>query len=126
MGPVQTAPARAPGGVIEAARRKKIIDQTQTWHSRVPTWPSFPSSVVRNVHSHHTDGVHSLIIETDMHSGTHIDAPLRFNAGGWDVDNIGGDIAKVAGRRIELQAFPWRFQGGEACITRLLAYVDEA
>lgn len=276
MAAAQTATAPAPAGIIEAARRKKMIDLTQAWHNRVPTWPYFPSSMVKNFHSHHRDGVMSLIIETNMHSGTHIDAPLHFNAGGWDlaqiplerccgsalavdisseiqeytyygldtirrhipkgeslrqddiliiytgwhiynwegpkrneeiyfckhpgpdptvtewlidhnvkwvgsdcpavehpfntmirgyrpdlcremavrfgkksleeiipeehmlschrrmmaknlmhVDNIGGDIAVVAGKRIEVQAFPWRFQGGEACITRLLAYVEE-
>jgi hypothetical protein len=41
------------------------------------------------------------------------------------VDYIGGDIAKVAGKRIEVQVFPCRFLGGEAPITRRLAYVDE-
>ncbi|MFQ5894781.1 MAG: cyclase family protein [Nitrospinota bacterium] len=254
---------------------RRLIDLTQRWHSRVPTWPYFPSSMVRNFHSHHKDGLMSLIIETNMHSGTHIDAPLHFNAGGWDlaeipldrcygsalvvdvsrdveeyslvsremierriprgeevrqediliiyygwhvhnwegekrneqtffckhpgptpdvtdwlieknvkwvgsdapafehpfwtmirgyrpdliremekkfgspiqeilpeehmlhchrrmmarnqmhVDNIGGDIAQVAGKRVEVQIFPWRFVGGEACIGRLVAWVEE-
>ena len=40
------------------------------------------------------------------------------------VDNIGGAIARVAGKRVEVQAFPWRFQGGEACVTRLPACMD--
>lgn len=65
-----------------------LVDLTQRWHSRVPTWPYFPSSKVWNFHSHHKDGLMSLIVETNMHSGTHIDAPLHFNAGGWDLAHI--------------------------------------
>ena len=138
MAAAWTATAPAPAGVLEAARRKPVVDLTQVWHNRVPTWPYFPSSMVRNFQRRHRDGVLSLIIETTMHSGTHIDVPLHLNAGGWDLchcwmmardlmhaDNIGGDIAKAAGKRIEVQAFPWRLRGGEACIARLPADVDE-
>ena len=36
------------------------------------------------------------------------------------VDNVGGDIDRVTGKRIYVMALPWRFMGGEACICRLV------
>ena len=40
------------------------------------------------------------------------------------VDNIGGDISEVLGRRVTVGAFPWRFYGGEASICRLVAFAE--
>ena len=57
-------------GLIQSGETFDFIDMTQRWHNRVPTWPYFPSSEIRNFHSHHKDGLCSLIIETNMHSGT--------------------------------------------------------
>ena len=66
----------------------KLIDLTQPWCAQTPTWPYFPSSEVTAFHSHHRDNVHSLIIKTNMHSGTHVDAPLHFNPRGWDCAEV--------------------------------------
>ncbi len=74
--------------LIQSGDTLDFVDMTQRWHNRVPTWPYFPSSEIRNFHSHHKDGLCSLIIETNMHSGTHIDAPLHFNVGGWDLADM--------------------------------------
>ena len=41
------------------------------------------------------------------------------------LENLGGEIAEVAGRRVDLGAFPWRWQGGEGCICRVAAFVEE-
>jgi kynurenine formamidase len=39
-------------------------------------------------------------------------------------ENVGGDIATLGTRRCTIGAFPWRFQGGEASICRIIAFVD--
>jgi kynurenine formamidase len=40
------------------------------------------------------------------------------------VENVGGDLDQVLGRRCRIGAFPWRFVGGEASICRVVAFVD--
>jgi kynurenine formamidase len=49
-------------------------------------------------------------------------AILRKNIVG--IENIGGDIDEVTGKRVTLAAFPWRWVGGDGCIVRLVAIVD--
>ena len=41
------------------------------------------------------------------------------------LENLGGEIAEVAGRRIDVGAFPWRWVGGEASICRVVAFVND-
>jgi kynurenine formamidase len=40
------------------------------------------------------------------------------------IENIGGDLDKVTGKRCTFAAFPWRWPGGDGCILRVLAVVD--
>jgi kynurenine formamidase len=40
------------------------------------------------------------------------------------LENLGGELAEVAGRRVSLGAFPWRWVGGEGCICRVAAFLD--
>jgi len=40
------------------------------------------------------------------------------------LENLGGELADVAGRRVAVGAFPWRWIGGEACICRVVAFVE--
>lgn len=40
------------------------------------------------------------------------------------IENVGGDLDKVTGKRCFFVAFPWRWQGGDGCILRVLAIVD--
>ena len=41
------------------------------------------------------------------------------------IENIGGDIDQVTGKRCTLAAFPVRYEGGEASLVRLVAIVEE-
>jgi arylformamidase len=66
----------------------KLVDLTQVWSVQTPTWPYFPSSRVSHFHSHHRDNVFSAIVETNMHSGTHVDAPQHFNSTGWYMHEV--------------------------------------
>jgi hypothetical protein len=38
---------------------------------------------------------------------------------------FGGDIDLLVNRRVEVGFFPWRFVGGESCIGRAVAFVDD-
>jgi kynurenine formamidase len=40
------------------------------------------------------------------------------------IENVGGDLDKVTGKRAFFMAFPWRWPGGDGSIVRILAIVD--
>ncbi len=40
------------------------------------------------------------------------------------IENIGGDLDEVTGKRCFFMAFPWRWKGGDGCGVRVLAIVD--
>ena len=45
-------------------------------------------------------------------------------AGICGLENLGGDIDEVTGKRVTIAAFPWRWVGGDGCITRVVAITD--
>src|SRR4029077_21053259 len=40
------------------------------------------------------------------------------------LENLGGELAEVAGTRQDVGAFPWRWVNGEGCVCRVVAFVD--
>ena len=40
------------------------------------------------------------------------------------IENIGGDIDKITGKRCTFFAFPWRWPEGEGCALRVVAVLD--
>jgi len=40
------------------------------------------------------------------------------------IENVGGDIDKVTGRRCTFALFPWNWERGDGCIIRLVAIID--
>lgn len=40
------------------------------------------------------------------------------------VENIGGDVAKISGRRATFQCYPWKWLEGDACVVRFMGMVD--
>jgi kynurenine formamidase len=40
-------------------------------------------------------------------------------------ENVGGDIASIGTRRCTIGAFPWRFEGAEAGVCRIVAFLDD-
>lgn len=40
------------------------------------------------------------------------------------VENVGGDLDEVSGKRCTFQGFPWRWLEGDACVIRLVAIFD--
>ena len=49
---------------------------------------------------------------------------ILFTNGILGIENVGGDIDKVTGKRVTIAAFPWRWVKGDGCIVRVLAIVD--
>ena len=40
-------------------------------------------------------------------------------------ENIGGDIDQVLNRRCRIGAFPWKIIGGDGCVSRVVAFLDD-
>lgn len=40
------------------------------------------------------------------------------------LENVGGDLDKVTGKRCTFMAFPWNYPQGEACLLRVVAVID--
>lgn len=49
---------------------------------------------------------------------------LLLRAGIPTIENVGGDLAEVSGKRCTIHAYPWRFSQGDACVVRLMAMFD--
>jgi len=49
---------------------------------------------------------------------------LAFPGGCIHAENVGGDIDRVLNTRCVIGAFPWKFEGGEACPCRIIAFLD--
>jgi kynurenine formamidase len=47
-----------------------------------------------------------------------------FQEGLLHAENIGGDIELVLGQRCVIGAFPWRYEGLEACPCRIVAFAN--
>ncbi len=48
-----------------------------------------------------------------------------FPEGVLHVENVGGDIDQVLNRRCKIGAFPWRFEGGEGAMCRVVAFLED-
>ena len=40
------------------------------------------------------------------------------------IENVGGDLDIVTGKRCTFMAFPWRWESGDGCGVRILAVID--
>jgi len=61
----------------------------------MPTWPQFASIEVTDITTHHRDRKSTMLVKTNMHTGTHIDAPSHFIKGGKGIDRV--DLEHFAG-----------------------------
>jgi kynurenine formamidase len=51
---------------------------------------------------------------------------ILFSNGILGIENVGGDIDKVTGKRVTFSFFPIRWTRGDGCIIRLVAILDPA
>ncbi len=66
----------------------KLIDLTQPWGTMAPPFPTDPPPVISVIGTISDGGLFSQKIETPMHCGTHIDAPIHALSGGKDMASI--------------------------------------
>ena len=48
-----------------------------------------------------------------------------FTNGILGIENVGGDLDKVTGKRVTFAFFPWNWERGDGCIIRLVAMIDK-
>lgn len=66
----------------------RLVDLTLPWDHSAPAYPGHPSPQIRSMQVLPRDRLESYIVETSMHAGTHLDAPLHMYAGGQDIESI--------------------------------------
>jgi len=89
----------------------RLVDLTQPWGDRMPTWPQFASIEVTDITTHHRDRKSTMLVKTNMHTGTHIDAPSHYCETGRDLGQIELDELYGTGLVIDLRPItkPWSY-----------------
>jgi arylformamidase len=82
----------------------RLVDLTQPWGDRMPTWPQFQSIEVTDITTHHRDRKSTMLVKTNMHTGTHIDAPSHYCETGRDLGRI--DINELFGTGLVIDLRP--------------------
>ncbi len=69
--------------------KPKVIDLSHIWYYCMPTWPTQPNFLYEQTGNAARDGCTMHVIhQMTTHTGTHIDTPLHFIAGGKSVEQI--------------------------------------
>ena len=50
---------------------------------------------------------------------------ILFKAGILGIENVGGDLDAVTGKRCTFAFFPWNWERGDGCVIRLVAIMDK-
>ena len=66
----------------------RFIDLTHTFHDHMPVYPGDPEAQLYPTADLNSDGYNDFKIESGMHVGTHIDAPLHMMAQGRHISEI--------------------------------------
>lgn len=101
----------------------RIVDLTQPWGDRIPTWPQFSSIQVTDITTHQRDRKSTVLVKTNMHTGTHIDAPIHYAEGGKDLSQIPLADLVGTGLVIDLRPItkPWSYYSVDDVLSRLPA-----
>jgi len=67
---------------------ERLVDLSQPWNVLTPGWPTYSSPIVQWAKKLSTERVNAQRVETMLHVGTHIDAPMHFVTGGKDVASL--------------------------------------
>ena len=79
----------------------QYIDLTQTFGPKMPVYPGDPQSELKQITTIEKDGFTDHQLNTAMHVGTHMDAPLHMIAGGKKISEINPDKFFGLGRLID-------------------------
>lgn len=85
---------------LATPRDGTFIDLSMAWSSATPPFPTDPAPVVKWIKRLETHGTNHQFIETALHVGTHMDAPLHWSDAGGDVASI--PLDRVAGPAVVL------------------------
>jgi arylformamidase len=66
----------------------RYVDLSMKWSGDTPPFPTDPAPVVRWIKRLASHGTNHQLIETPLHVGTHIDAPLHWSDAGGDVASM--------------------------------------
>lgn len=101
----------------------RIVDLTQPWGDRIPTWPQFSSIEVTDITTHQRDRKSTVLVKTNMHTGTHLDAPIHYAEGGKTLDQIPLADLVGTGLVIDLRSImkPWKYYSLEEVLAHLPA-----
>jgi len=74
-------------GVFRQRPRKgekmsKLVDLSHLWNIHTPPWSGYPSAKIWYFQRLQDAGVVSQMIETTLHMGTHLDAPMHLGGRG--------------------------------------------
>lgn len=69
-------------------KQRRFYDLSQPVFDHCPGWPTYEPAIVRYEAVHETDKFAAEQIRMNSHTGTHIDAPYHFFAGGKTIDQI--------------------------------------
>lgn len=75
-----------------------LIDLTHTFGDNMPVYPGDPPSELKQIATIETEGYVDHQLQTALHVGTHIDAPLHMLAGGKKISDFGPE--KFFGRGV--------------------------
>src|SRR5579859_882367 len=70
----------------------------------MPTWPQFASIEVTDITTHHRDRKSTVLVKTNMHTGTHIDAPIHYSETGKHLGEI--PLADLVGTGLVIDLRP--------------------
>ena len=82
----------------------RVVDLTQPWGDRIPTWPQFASVEVTDINTHQRHRKSTVLVKTNMHTGTHIDAPFHYAETGKALDQI--PLADLVGTGLVIDLRP--------------------
>jgi kynurenine formamidase len=66
----------------------KLVDLTHPWSADSVVFMGYPMPVVRYIKRPPEHGIYAQVVETPMHCGTHIDAPIHWYHAGKDMASI--------------------------------------
>lgn len=81
------------------------IDLTHTFKDKMPTYPGDPDTKMSQIAEINTHGYTDHRVETCLHVGTHMDAPLHMIEGGKRLSDISPDAYFGRGRLIDARGF---------------------
>ena len=66
----------------------RLVDLSHPWGINTPPWVGYPSTKIYYWQRLSNGGVNSQVIETTLHMGTHLDAPMHIVPGGCDIASL--------------------------------------